>query len=162
MPRHVTTVENLYTRDMNIRYLFVLAIASLLMSPIAAADVLTFVCVGQESFFPKTQADQEQTITQKSTTVRLELDRQKNTLTLRGTAQADGSGALRTPNGTFATNYAKTLTMFDVAFKHVLISLPQDGNQLVVAASTHARLDAPDSEARVLFMGICRLPVQKG
>lgn len=146
---------------MNIRYSFVIAIAGLLTCPAAVADILTFVCVGQESFFPKNLADYEQKMTQKSTTVRLELDRQKNTLTLRGTAQADGTGPLRTSNGTFSTTYAKTLTMFDVAFKHVLISLPQDGNQLVVAASTHARLDAPDSEARALFVGICRLPVQK-
>ena len=146
---------------MNLRHLSVIAMAGLLMSTAAEAEVLTFVCVGQELVYPKTHEDYEQSIAQRPTTVRLEVDRQGKTVKLHGTAQADGTGSARTTDGSFATSYAKTLAIFGVTFKHVLISLPQDGNKLAVMASTHPNLESPGAEGRALFVGTCRLPARK-
>src|ERR1044072_8892123 len=105
------------------RHLSVLAAAGLLMSTTAIANVRTFVCEGQEAFFPKTTEDRAQEVDQQPTTVRVELDSKKRTMTLRGTAQVDGTGPTRFPERLIATTYEKTLEIFGADFKYVLITL---------------------------------------
>jgi hypothetical protein len=140
----------------DIRHLIVLAVAGLLASTAVQANVRTFVCEGQESFFPKTHEDPTQEIDQRPTTVRVELDSRKGTMTLRGTAQVDGTGRTRIADRLLATTYEKTLEIFGVTFKYVLINLPRNGSQVSVVASTHTSLEPEDAEGRALFLGTCR------
>ncbi|HEY7642859.1 MAG TPA: hypothetical protein VH814_24200 [Steroidobacteraceae bacterium] len=135
--------------------------AALLTSTSVAADVLSFVCVGTEKFYAKTLEGGDPELPERPTTIQLEFDRQKQTITLHGTTQADGTGPARPAYGTFNTSYQKTNVFFGVTFKYVLISVPKTTNQLVVIASTHPSLDPDEAEGRAVFVGNCRLPMKK-
>jgi hypothetical protein len=140
----------------DIRQLPVFAVASLLMSTAAQANVRAFVCEGQESFFPKNHQDAAQEVDQRPTTVRVELDSKNGTMTLRGTAQVDGTGRTRVADRLIGTTYEKTLEIFGVIFKYVLINLPRNGSQVSVVASTHTSLEPADAAGRAMFLGTCR------
>lgn len=140
----------------DIRHLTVIAVTSLLASTAVQANVRTFVCEGQESFFPRTNEDRAQEIDQRPTTVHVELDSRKGTMTLRGTAQVDGTGPTRVADRLLATTYEKELEIFGVTFKYVLINLPRNGSQVSVVASTHESLEPSEAEGRALFLGTCR------
>jgi hypothetical protein len=146
---------------MNIHRASLLALAGLLASTAAQADVLTFVCMGKESHYPKAIEGPEDKIVEKPTTVHVEIDRQKKTLTMRGTALADGNGPATLSPTKYEASYPKTITILGVTYKHVFVTLPQNSNRMSVIASTHLQFDAPEWEGRSLFSGICRPPTQK-
>lgn len=124
------------------------------------ADILTYVCMGKESTFPET-IEEQQELTERPATVRIEIDRQKKTMRLSGTTTADGQGALRTTTTLLDTSYPGARVIYETSFKYVLVWLSQTKNTLSVIASTHLSLSEPDAEGRALFSGNCRLPTKK-
>ena len=112
--------------------------------------------------YTETVEEHQQNLTQLSATVRIEIDRQKQTMTLSGTKKADGTGALRTSATFSVTSYPRTMVIYEVVYKHVLVNFSQARNELTVIGSTHPDASSPDAEQRLLFRGICRPTLQKG
>jgi hypothetical protein len=124
----------------------------------AAADVLQFECVGKESIYTTTFEEHQQNLTERPTTVQIELDRTRKTLTVSGTTTADGKGALKVNPASFDAIYERARVIYEVPFKYVQVHLPQARNDLSIIAATHLDLSEPEAEGRLLFSGICRLP----
>jgi len=143
---------------MRIRGAIALSITWALPTVEAAADVLLFDCVGQESSYAASFAEHQANVTQRPLAIRIEMDRDNKSMSVKGTSDADGAGPLSVSPEAFKTIFEKTRIIYEVPFKYVQVQMLQAQNSVLIFAVTHLDLSEPNAEGRVLFTGNCRLP----
>jgi hypothetical protein len=127
----------------------------------AGAETLQFVCVGEELIYTETFGENQENLTRRPRTIQIELNREKKTMSVSGTTNADGKGALEESTASFATSFQRARVIYEIPFKYVLAGLSQARNELSILATTHLDLAEPDAEGRLLFKGLCRPPKRK-
>jgi len=127
----------------------------------AAADVIQFDCVGKESIYTTRFEEHQENLTERPTTVRIELDRTQMRLSVSGTTAADGEGILKITPASFDASFERARVIYEVPFRFVQVHLPQNRNDLSIIATTHLSLSEPEAEGRLLFSGTCRPPKLK-